>query len=177
MVKGKGKDHAGEEDEIYVDRDGIPHFNRNRRELLVQYRKRVELEYESILEDDRKRTLGVRLLRGLTGRAWREAERIPIADLKTDGGHLRVINALEGLDEEVITKKEERFDNFFRYGYRERNESIPDYIRRKEELHMQMRQIDGATQLSDDLYAYFMLEGAKLGEREKRLIVQTSGND
>lgn len=129
MVKGKGKDHYGEDDEIYIDFDGIPHFNGNRRELLVQYRKRVELGYESLLDEDRKRTLGVRPLRGLTGRAWREAERIPIAELKEDGGHLKVINALEGLDEEVITKKKERFENFFRYGYRERNESIPDYIR------------------------------------------------
>lgn len=46
MVKGKGKDHIGayKDDEIYVGRDGIPHFCGDWRELLVRYRKPVELE-------------------------------------------------------------------------------------------------------------------------------------
>lgn len=60
------------------------------------------MEYEPILDEGQKRFLGVRLFPGLTGRAWREAERISISELKVDGGHLRVINALKELDEEDI---------------------------------------------------------------------------
>lgn len=69
----------------------------------------------------------------------------------------QIVAVLEGLGEEVITKKKEQFENFFRYGYRERGETIPGYIRRKEELYVRMRQIHATTQLSDDLCAYFML--------------------
>lgn len=99
----------------------------------------------------------MRLLRGLIGRAWRKVERIPIEKFKVDGGHNQVVAALEGRGEEVITKKKEQFENFFRHGYRERGETIPGYIRRKEELYIRMRQIHTTTQLSDDLYACFML--------------------
>lgn len=59
MAKGKGHELHGQhdDDEIYVDRDGIPHFNGNRKELL----------HESLIDEDKKKTLGLRLLRGERG--------------------------------------------------------------------------------------------------------------
>ena len=173
----RGKfDH--DEDQIYVDRDGIPHYNGENKKLLIQYKRRVTLEYEGYTEDEKekKEVLGIKLLRGLSGKAWAVCESLSAADLKKDGGHKLVIAALDGLDEEAITKKKECFDAFFKRR-RERMEPMADYMTDKLRLWHEVRELDSKTRLSDDLLAYLVLEGTRLPEDKKRMIVQTSGND
>ena len=86
---GKSSDNGThyDEDENYMDRDGIPHYNGERKKLLTQYKRRVTLEYEGYTEGERekKEVLGIKLLRGLSGRAWEVCEGLSAVDLKKDG--------------------------------------------------------------------------------------------
>ena len=63
------------EEDFYVDREGIPHWDGVDMRHLKQYKARVTIEYEGVIGDNeeaqRKRaTLGLRLTRGLTFKAW-----------------------------------------------------------------------------------------------------------
>ena len=66
------------DDEIFVDKDGIPYWDGQDLSKLNEYESRVELEFDNLeLEPDeakRKKlqvSLGLSLLRELTGKAWR----------------------------------------------------------------------------------------------------------
>ena len=47
------KGYGRSDDEIFVDKDGIPHFNAQKIELLKEYRRRVEMEYEASYAEQR----------------------------------------------------------------------------------------------------------------------------
>ena len=63
------------EEDFYVDKEGIPHWDGVDMRHLKQYKARGTIEYEGVIGDgeeaQRKRaTLGLRLTRGLTFKAW-----------------------------------------------------------------------------------------------------------
>ena len=175
---------ANSSDQLYVDKDGIPHWDGEDLALLRQYRLRVGIEYEtwsgdSDLAADKRASLGLRLTRGLTGRAWTVVEPLLVnmSDLKVDTGHRLILKALESLDKEEVVRKQMKFDEFFKKSFRKRGTDMATYLRDFRRKYSELRELDDNTQLSDDLYAYFLLEGARLSDDQQRLVCMVADNE
>ena len=178
------------DDEITVDRDGIPHFTGEQPTLLKEYKRRVQLGIERIdgSGDEEERRLAsnarkqaryrTRLLDGLHGRAWRRCETLTsrIADIKADGGEQIIFEATASLEKESIIGKSEAFTAFFRRSSRRRGQDMSDYIVQKERLWAELQERDGNTALSDDLLTFFLLDGALLTTEEQRAIILATGS-
>ncbi len=174
------------DNEIFVDRDGIPHYTGHKIELLKEYESRVNIMYESIDGEDaeavlkKKKMLGVRLLNGLHKKAWRQIEPLTkqLDSLKVDGGHKIVVNKLKGLGAEGIKKKKEAFEKFFKRTYRSRGKEMDDYLKTFEENWADLQQLDALNiNMSDDLLAYFLLEHSGINNEQKLLVELTSTNE
>ena len=79
---GKGN-HDQYPDDVLLVKDGVPHYTGKKIELLKEYRRRVEILVTKAegLENPGKRVrckaqLGLRLLEGLHGKAWKAVEGI-----------------------------------------------------------------------------------------------------
>ena len=175
--------HYDEAEELYVDKEGIPHWDGENVALLREYRMRVAVEYSSQsvtteLGKEKRANLGLRLTRGLTGRAWRAVEPLlqNMEALSKDGGHTLIIDALEALDKVAVARKQQKFDDFFKRSRRRRGQEIIEYLRTFHNKYKKLRELDKDTRLSDDLYAYFMLEGAQLTDDQKRLVTMVADN-
>merc|ERR1712194_386903 len=151
--------------------------------LLRQYRLRVGIEYETWSGDSEKAvenrsSLGLRLTRGLTGRAWTVVEPL-LADmksLKVDTGHRLILKALESLDKEEVVRKQMKFDECFKKSWRKKGTDMATYLRDFRRKNAELRELDESTQLGDDLYAYFLLEGARLSDDQQRLVCMVADN-
>ena len=174
-----------EHDEFYIDKDGIPHWDgSDPARYLKQYRARVNIEFEtqggdSEVAKERRANLALRLTRGLTGKAWDIVEPLmeQMDQLKVEGGHKLVLIALDTLDKEAVLKKQEKFDDFFKRSWRRQGQEIGDYIREKEHKYAELTRLDKDTKLSDDLYAYFLLEGSRLKDDQKKLVTMVADNE
>ncbi|CAE8595109.1 unnamed protein product [Polarella glacialis] len=76
-----------------------------------------------------------------------------------------------------ITKKTETFETFFKKSYRNHNMPMVDYLRGKERDYHTLTDLDERTVLSDDLVAYFVLQGTGLSEEERRNILINCGSE
>ena len=90
--------------EFWVDMVGTPHWDGIDMRYMKKYKELVRLEYEAKHSDDdwansQRATLGLRLTRGLSGRAWDAVKPLlrDLTKLMTDGGHKLVITALEDM--------------------------------------------------------------------------------
>lgn len=183
--RGSGAAGSSSEDIFWIDREGIPHWDgREPVKYLKQYRTRAMVEYESYIGTseavrEKKASFGLRLTRGLSGKAWDVVEPLldDLAALKVDGGHMLVIAALDRLDKEAVIRKQEKFDDFFKRSWRRNGQEMGDYIREKEHKYNELTRLDKDTRLSDDLYAYFLLEGARLREDQKKLVTMVADNE
>ena len=154
--------HWQRSDAIIVDRDGLPHFDGVRPELLKEYRKRVLLLLNSVDDsaddeavrttniDKKKGKLRVKLLNGLHGKAWRRTEHLAasVDMLRGDGGEDLIFDALASLDKAAIVQKTEAFGKFFKRSFRRRDVSVNDYIAEKERLWEDLTDKDASTTLS-----------------------------
>ena len=188
--QGAGRSYY-RDDEIVVDRDGLPHYTGTNPDLLKEYKKRVTLalarlegsgdDEEKIAEslEKKKRRFRVKLWDGLHARAWRRAEHLAqeTAEVRRDGGEKKIFEALATLDKEAIVKKGMAFDNFFKKRFRKRGTDMGEYLSSKEKLWEDLQERDENTTLSDDLMAYFLLDGANLTDDQKRNIVLNSGSE
>ncbi|CAK0848557.1 unnamed protein product, partial [Prorocentrum cordatum] len=115
---------------------------------------------------------------GLTGRAWKAVEPLldDLASLTQDGSHQKVIEALDGLDKVAVVRKQQKFDDFFKRSRRRRGQEIVEYLRTFHDKYKELTELDTGTKLSDDLYAYFLLEGAMLTDDQKRLVTMVADN-
>ena len=170
---------------FWVDKDGVPHWDGSEpARFLKQYKARVSVEFEANCgttdqAKERRATMALRLTRGLTGKAWDLVEPL-LADmgkLKTEGGHKLIVAALDTLDKEAVLRKQEKFDDFFKRSWRKPGQEMADYIREKEQKYMELSRLDSGTTISDDLYAYFLLEGARLKEDQKKLVTMVADNE
>ena len=94
MTRATGGDEATEE--LYVDKEGIPHWDGENLALLREYKLRVQVEFstQSTATDvgkEKRANLGLRLTRGLSGRAWKAVEPMlasaeSIKELTQEGG-------------------------------------------------------------------------------------------
>ena len=135
-------------DAITVDRDGIPHYDGVRPELLNEYKKRVLLllgSVEASSDDEeardtnaekKKGKLRVKLLNGLHGKAWRRTEHLALEDdkVRQAGREELILETLATLDKEAVIQKTVAFDKFFKRSFRRRGTSMGDYISEKEKL-------------------------------------------
>ena len=172
------------EGDFWIDKEGIPHWNGIDTKHLRQYKARVRLEYEAIIGDtdwakEKRASLGVRLTRGLTGKAWDAIDGLlgNLDPLKVDGGHKLVVAMLDKLDKAEVLQKQQRFDDFFKRSARRYGQDMSDYIREKERKYNDLNAIDSSTALSDDLYAYFLLEGARLQDAQKKLVTLVADSE
>ncbi|CAK0789613.1 unnamed protein product [Prorocentrum cordatum] len=170
-------------EELFVDKEGIPHWDGENIALLREYRMRVMVEYStqsSATEAGREKraNLGLRPTRGLAGRAWKAVE--PLLDdttaLTQDGSHQRIIEALDRLDKVAVVRKQQKFDDFFKRSRRKRGQDIVEYLRTFHNKYNELTELDAGTKLSDDLYAHFLREGAMLTDNQKRLVTMVADN-
>ena len=145
--QGNGRSYY-RDDEIVVDRDGLPHYTGENPDLIKEYKKRVKLALARLegsgdnsdaakkSVEKKQRRFRVKLLDGLHGKAWRRAEHLaldPDALRERDGEEL-IFDALAGLDKEMIIKKAQAFDTFFKKSYRKKGLGMGDYVAEKEKL-------------------------------------------
>ena len=186
MSRGWRDDRQGsyKNAEIVTDREGVPQWDGEDMSLLKQYKSRVMVERASDvgtsdIVKEKHQTLGLRLTRGLTVKAWRAVEPLlaDLSKLTADGGPDLVIKALEGLDKEEVIRKQFKFDDFFKRSSRRHGEEMAEYIRDKRKKFLELTDMDSATALSSDLYAYFPLEGARLRDEDKRMVCMVAQNE
>ena len=185
MWRSAERSTSHKDETFYIDKDGIPHWDgTDPAKYLKQYKARVLIEYETTMgdsevADERRQNLALRLTRGLTGKAWDIVEPLleDLVNLKKDKGHLLVLAALDTLDKEAVLKKQEKFDDFFKRSWRRTGQDMADYIREKETKYLELKRLDKDTKLSDDLYAYFLLEGARLKDDQKKLVTMVADNE
>ena len=180
MWRSAERSTSHKDETFYIDKDGVPHWDgTDPAKYLKQYKARVLIEYETTIGDsevavERRQNLALRLTRGLTGKAWDIVEPVLV---KKDKGHLLVLAALDTLDKEAVLKKQEKFDDFFKRSWRRTGQDMADYIREKETKYLELKRLDKDTKLSDDLYAYFLLEGARLKDDQKKLVTMVADNE
>ena len=123
------------EEDFWIDKEGIPHWDGVDLRHLRQYKARVRLEHETLSGDsdyakEKRANFGPRLTRGLTGKAWDAIDHLllDLEPLKQDGGHRLVISALDKLDKAEVLQKQQRFDDFFKRSVRRHGQEITDYI-------------------------------------------------
>ena len=118
------------DDEIAVDRDGIPHFTGAKPELVKEYRRRVLFAYnlEGSGDDEAKEARSLRkkkarfakrLLDALHGEAWRSCQDLLLdaEGLRKEDGYKKVSAALQSIEKVGVIKKTEAFDHFFERCY------------------------------------------------------------
>ena len=179
------------DEEIVVDRDGIPHFTGAQPGLMKEYRRRVLFAYANLEgEGDtpekeqkdlekKQRRFAKRLLDALHGEAWRACQ-----DLLEDTGKLRevdgykaVFNALATIEKAGIIRKTEAFDQFFDKTFRRRGETIDAYLRKRKESWADLKDLASGVAMSDDLLAYFLLKNVTLSREDKRSILLANQSD
>merc|ERR1712194_819668 len=69
-----------------------------------------------------------------------------------------------------------KFDEFFKKSFRKKGTEMATYLRDFRRKYAELRELDESTQLSDDLYAYFLLEGARLSDDQQRLVCMVADN-
>ena len=188
---GSGGSVFWKDDEIVVDREGIPHYTGNRPELMREYRKRVLFAYSSLegdgdTEEKEKRDLKKRqkafakkLLNGLHGEAWRACQDLitDMAKLSEERGFQHVLSALQSIEKVTVIKKTEQFDRFFERGFRKRGQALDAYLRSRKLDWAELQELDSETKMSSDLLAYFVLKQSGLSKDDRRQILLNSGSD
>ncbi len=171
--------------EITVDRDGIPHYTGAVPSLMKEYTRRVRFAFGG-LEGDGKDAeaevadllkkqcrFGRRLIDALHGEAWRAVEHLVMQPekIRKKDGFEEVLKALGSIEKEGVIRKTEAFDKFFESTRRSKGEAIDAYLRRKNQAWRDLRDLDEASAMSEDLLAYFLLKGCGLSREDRRAIL------
>ena len=107
------------DNEIVVDKDGVPHFTGVQPNLMKEYRRRVlfalgSLEGDGDTEAAEKKDLehkqkrfALKLVNGLHDEAWRAVEHLVMEPerLKKVDGYKEILSALQSIEKESIIKK------------------------------------------------------------------------
>ena len=191
-MAGASSNHGNlyRDDEILVDRDGIPHFTGVMPGLMKEYRRRVLFAYTNLEgegddpEKERKdlekkqRRFAKKLMDALHGEAWRACQDL-LTDpkLKEIDGYKAIFEALASIEKAGVIRKTEAFDVFFDRTYRRRGESVDQYLRKRRESWADLVDLATGISMSDDLLAYFLLKNVNLSKEEKRNILLANQSD
>ena len=173
------------DDQIVLDRDGIPHYTGAQPGLMREYRKRVifafnTLEGEGDSEEKERRDLLKRqkrfahkLLNALHGEAWRACQDLMIRpeDLQVVDGYKQIFKALQSIEKVTVVKKTEQFDRFFERGFRKRGQPLDQYLRERRQDWSDLKDLDDQTSMSEDLLSYFILKQCNLSREDRRQIL------
>mgnify|MGYP000476730190 CR=1 FL=1 len=119
------------------------------------------------------------LIKALHGKAFRQMQELlndSPAELRSPDGYQLVHAALSGFEKLGITRKTEAFTKFFKSSGRKRGEDINDYLKNKVDSWQDLSDLDEETSLSDDLMAFFTLEGLGVSDDAKRQILMNCGS-
>ncbi|CAE6960692.1 unnamed protein product [Symbiodinium sp. CCMP2592] len=173
------------DEEIVVDRDGIPHYTGAHPHLMRGYRPRVLFAYSNLegsgddeakekksLEKKRSR-FARKLLDALHGEAFRTCQDLLLeADkLKEPKGHEHILKALMQIEKAGVIRKTEAFDQFFDRCFRRKGQTVDSYLRQRKQDWADLQDIAEGVQMSDDLLAYFTLKNIGLSREDKRQIL------
>ena len=134
------------DDEIIVDKDGVPHYTGAMPELMREYRRRVLFAYNNLEgegDDETKeardlekkqRRFAKKLVDALHGEAWRSCEDLLTEPgLKEKDGYKLVFQALQAIEKVGVIKKTEAFDKFFERCHRLKGQSIDSFLRKRKQ--------------------------------------------
>ena len=178
------------DDEILVDKEGIPHYNGTRPELMKEYKRRVIFAY-SMLEGEgdteekeqrdlekRRRRFAKKLMDWLHGEAWQCCQSLlsELPKLQEPEGYKHVLAKLGESERVTVIRKTEQFDKFFERGYRRKGQALDAYLRQRRQDWHDLRELDDQTRMSDDLLAYFILKQCNLSRDDRRQILLSSNS-
>ena len=178
------------DDQIVVDKDGVPHYTGSRPELMKDYRRRVlfawtnlegsgddEAKEKKSLEKKQRR-FAKRLMDNLHDEAWRVCQDLLTDEkLRNVDGYKEVLRCLQKIEKVTVLKKTEAFDNFFDRTYRKRGQSIDQYLRHRAESWADLTELAEGVAMSEDLLAYFLLKNVNLTREEKRQVLLANQSD
>ena len=179
------------DDEIAVDKDGIPHYTGKYPHLMKEYRRRVLFAFNNLegdgkdqAEEDRdlakkKARFAKKLLDALHGEAWRACQDLMSQpdDLKRTDGYKLIFQSLQSIEKAPIIRKTEAFDRFFEHCWRRKGQNIDEYLRRRKQDWDDLRDLSDNTTMSEDLLSYFLLKQVNLGKDDRRSILLSNQSD
>ena len=173
------------DDEIVVDKDGIPHYTGAQPGLMREYRKRVLFAFQSLEgsgDDDEKEKRSLKkkqsrfakkLIDGLHGEAWRACQEL-VADpeaLKATDGYKKVFACLQQIEKVSVIKATEAFDTYFEKCFRKRGQTIDSYLRQRRQDWADLQDVAENVTMSPELQAYFLLKNVGLPKEDRRQIL------
>ena len=176
------------DDEVLVDKDGIPHFTGVRPELMKEYKRRVTFAY-SMLEGEgdtetkeakdlerKQRRFAKRLMDGLHGEAWQCCQGLlsELPKLQEVEGYKHVLACLSQIEKVNVIQKTEPFDRFFERGFRKKGQALDAYLRQRRQDWRDLQELDDQTRMSNDLLSYFILKQCNLSREDRRQILLSS---
>ena len=173
------------DDEVVVDRDGIPHYMGSIPGLMREYRQRVLFAFNNLEGDGKdeaeeardlakkKQRFGKRLLDALHGEAYKACEDL-MADhekLREPEGYKHIFAALQTIEKVNIVKRTEAFDKFFDSSQRKRGQPVDTYIRQRKQQWSELQDVAENVQMSEDLRAYFLLKHVGITREDRRTVL------
>ena len=173
------------DEEIIVDRDGIPHYTGAVPGLMREYRQRVLFAFNNLEGDGKdeaeeardlakkKQRFGKRLLDALHGEAYKACEDLMSEHekLKEPEGYKHIFAALQTIEKVNIVKRTEAFDKFFDSSQRKRGQPVDLYIRQRKQQWSELQDVAENVQMSEDLRAYFLLKHVGISREDRRSIL------
>ena len=153
------------DEEIVVDRDGIPHFTGKFPSQMREYRRRVLFAYSNLEGDGddaekeardlakKQSRFAKKLLDALHGEAWKACEGLltETEKLKSKDGYKYIFEALQSIEKVGVIKKTEAFDKYFEASFRKRGQPIDAYLRQQRQDWDELVDLSEGTQMSEDL--------------------------
>ncbi|CAK9047040.1 Retrovirus-related Pol polyprotein from transposon TNT 1-94 [Durusdinium trenchii] len=174
------------DDEVVVDKDGVPHYSGADPGLMKEYRRRVLFAYANLEGDGKdaqeeardlakkQQRFAKKLLDALHGEAWRCCQVLieDIDKLREKDGYKHVFKCLQSIEKVTVIKKTEAFDTFFEKCHRRKGQSIDAFLRMQSQAWSDLQDItDGSTTMSEDLRTYFLLKHVGLSKDDRRQIL------
>eukprot|EP00435_Cladocopium_sp_Y103_P012322 s1186_g3.t1 len=173
------------DDEVIVDRDGIPHYTGAVPGLMREYRQRVLFAFNNLEGDGKdeaeeardlakkKQRFGKRLLDALHGEAYKACEDLMTQHerLKEPEGYKHIFAALQTIEKVNIVKRTEAFDKFFDSSHRKRGQPVDLYIRQRKQQWSELQDVAENVQMSEDLRAYFLLKHVGISREDRRTVL------
>eukprot|EP00435_Cladocopium_sp_Y103_P033927 s248_g8.t1 len=190
MASAAGSQPFYKDEEIVVDRDGIPHFTGAVPSLMREYRQRVLFAFNNLEGDGKdeakeqrdlqkkKQRFAKKLLDALHGEAFKACEELMSQHekLREQDGYKHIFRSLQSIEKVSIVKKTEAFDKFFDGSHRKRGQAIDGYIRQRKQHWNELQDLaeeDLAEEvnMSEDLRAYFLLKHVGLSREDRRTVL------
>ncbi|CAE7814668.1 GIP [Symbiodinium sp. CCMP2456] len=183
-VNGGSRDYW-RDDEIVVDRDGIPHFTGAAPQLMREYRRRVLFAFNNLegSGDDeekerkslakKKKRFGRKLLDALHGEAFRACQDLMLEaeKLQEPEGYKLIFAKLQQIEKAGVIKKTEAFDQYFDKCFRRKGQSIDSYLRQRKQDWSDLQDVAEGVTMSEELQTYFLLKNIGLSREDKRQIL------